>query len=82
LMNDPLLKVLWAFAKPTADGLPRVKFKGTEFVFVGEDDRSDGAIATPEAYEAGDTSYAHLFEDGLIRRFQTVIGTKDDLEWL
>ena len=51
-----------------------VKFQGREYVLV------NGAIATVEAFEAGEASYAHLCPDGVIRRFNQPIGVEADLE--
>lgn len=54
----------------------RLRFRGNEYIFV------QGAIMTPEAYANFDDSYAHLFDDGKIKRYGEVIGTVEDIEWL
>ena len=59
---------------------PRVKFQGEEFILVG--DENDCAITTKYLYENCLTSYAHLFPDGNIKRFDVIIGTKEDLLYL
>lgn len=69
----PELPFMAALLEPSADGFPRVRFQGAEYIMVGE------AITTPELYEAGECSFAHLCGDGLIRRFREVIGRKEDL---
>jgi hypothetical protein len=56
-----------------------VRFKGTIYVLVGDDDGS-GAIATKEDYENGEVSFAHLMPDGRILRYNEQIGTSADLE--
>lgn len=60
---------------------PRIRFKGKEYLFIGDEERTDGAIATEEQYANFETSFAHL-EDDKVMRFQEVIGTKNDIEWL
>jgi len=54
----------------------RLRLLGREYIFV------DGAIATESAYEAGEVSFAHLCEDGKVRRFGYVIADESDIEWL
>lgn len=62
---------------------PRLCFQGQEYILVNStgNDR-EGAITTAEWFENGEASYAHLFGDGTIMRFQEVIGTREDIEWL
>jgi hypothetical protein len=42
---------------------------------------SDGAITTPDDYAAGIASYAHLYPDGIVRRFGEEIGRIEDIEF-
>ena len=60
----------------------RIKLHGNEYVFTGATLEEGGAIATEQVYKAGECSYAHLFEDGTILRFQEQIGTVQDIEVL
>jgi hypothetical protein len=63
--------------------LPRLRFRGTEYVLVNDDgNRREGAITTRDAYEAFDESFAHLFASGAIKRHGTVIGHVEDIEWI
>ena len=59
----------------------RVTFKGTEYLFTGDNLDTHGAITTPEAYAAGTVSFAHYFpqDGGVIMRWQEIIGTKVNL---
>ena len=61
--------------------VPQVRLHGETYIFIG-DPGIDGAIAKPEEYAHGRPSYAHLYEDGRVRRFGEVIATTEDLEWL
>lgn len=56
------------------DGDRWIRFQGKKYVKIG------GAIATQDAFESGECSYAHLFSDGKIRRHGDVIGTESDIE--
>jgi hypothetical protein len=61
----------------------KIRFKGDAYFFIsrhGDDLNAGGAIATEEQFVNGLTSYAHLFRDGVIRRFKLPIGTIADLE--
>lgn len=51
-------------------------FEGLALIMVG------GAITTVERYGACEMSFCHLFEDGMIRRFEQVIGSFADIEVL
>lgn len=63
--------------KPTEkDERQFIRFQGQKFVLV------EGAIAYEEDYEEFRPSYAHLFEDGNIKRFGKIIGTKADIEFI
>jgi hypothetical protein len=66
----------WPSLLDSKADFPKVRFQGKEYIFV------DGAITTKEAYLNFDESYAHLYEDGAIRRYGQQIGTKEDLEFL
>lgn len=59
----------------------KILFKGDPFLFIG-DTPSDGAIATEEQFENFLPSYAHLFPDGTVKRYNVVIGTRDDIQFL
>lgn len=59
-----------------------IRFQGEEYLFVGNPERTRGAIATEEQYENFQDSYAHLCADGKIYRYRGVIGLIDDIEWL
>lgn len=56
--------------------MKRIRFQGQEYILVG------GAITTEEAFYNGEMGYAHLGEDGLVRRFHSIIGSKNDIEIL
>ena len=60
--------------------IQRITFKGQPFLLIPIFD--GGAIATPEAYESFEESYAHLFADGSVLRHGVPIGTRDDIEVL
>lgn len=64
------------------DKLIKIKFKGEDYVFVGDSELMNGAIATKEDFESFNPSYAHLYEDGVVRRFGNPIGTKEDIKVL
>lgn len=51
----------------------KIVFEGKDFILV------DGAITTKERFENGTVSFGHLYVDGTIKRFNKVIGTKDDI---
>lgn len=56
-----------------------IKFKDKDFLLVGD---TDGAIALREDYESFLPSYAHLFPNGKIMRYQHCIGTRDDIQFI
>lgn len=58
-----------------------IRFKGEPFIHVGEDE-TEGPISTPEQFEQGLCSHAHLLGDGRVMRFKIQIGTREDIEWL
>lgn len=64
----------------SAEGNPRIRFQGREYILIGE--AADAAITTPELFQAGECSYAHCYPDGLVRRFGEVIGRVDEIEHL
>lgn len=64
--------------KVIEDGNHEIEFQGKEYLLIGT--LKDGAIATREDYENFNPSYAHLFSDGLIKRYFCVIGTVDDIK--
>lgn len=59
----------------------QIKFKGEVYLLIGDLDKG-GSITTKEAYENFEISYAHLFSDGRVMRFNEQIGTRDDIEIL
>jgi len=60
----------------------RIRFKGRDDLYlIGGDLEEGGAIATKEQFESGAMSYAHLCEDGIVRRFNQEIGTREDIEF-
>jgi len=63
------------FTKGELSKMEMIKFKGKNYVLI------EGALTTKEAYKNGRASYAHLFEDGKVRRFGEVIGSKEDIEF-
>lgn len=54
----------------------QIKFQGKVYLLV------EGAITPQKDHENGVLSYAHLFDSGDIKRFNKVIGHKDDIEFL
>ena len=76
-MKNPL-GPLASICKPDASTEKQIRFKGKAYVLVG-DMKFGGAIATREQYENGKCSFAHLCPDGLIRRFNEIIGTRDEI---
>lgn len=65
--------------------VPVVEFKGDEYILISDSPvlkKAHGAMTTPELFRHGKMSYAHLGEDGVIRRFHTEIGTREDLRLL
>ena len=62
----------------------KIRFKGKEYFLVhGEGfGMNEGAMATKKQYANWLISFAHLFEDGVIRRFGEQIGTIEDIEFL
>lgn len=56
-----------------------IKFQDKDYVFV-DGPGVGGAIATLDDFENGRCSYAHLYPDGTIKRFNQVIGSVDDIE--
>ncbi len=64
--------------------MPRLKFQGNEYILIGEKvgGEWEGAIATQEAYDNFQESFAHLMPDGRILRFSECIGDLEDIEWL
>lgn len=71
-------EILFGRSSQAEKGILDVELFGEEYVLVG-DLESGGSIATREAFEDFEDSYAYLFEDGKIRRFGHVIGDVSDL---
>jgi len=59
--------------------MQRIRFLGQEFILTHP---VDGAIATEEQYRVGKVGFAHLFEDGVIRRYGKKIGMGEDIEFI
>lgn len=57
------------------DKLQIIKFKGQEFLVAID------AITTKEAYENGQISFAHIYDDRGVFRFGKKIGEKSDVEY-
>ena len=55
---------------------PRIRFRDSEYLLI------DGVIATCEQFENGHLGFAYVYEDGLIRRYGTVIGSVQDMTFL
>lgn len=58
----------------------KIKFKGKVYYLIGGDLENGGPIATRYQYEHGLLSYAHLLPDGQVKRFNEVIGTREDVK--
>lgn len=58
----------------------QIKFKGKLFLLVG--DKNNGAICTIHQFENFLPSYAHLFLDGNILRFNEKIGETKDIQFI
>ena len=58
----------------------KIKFQGQDFILTSPNDNSS-PIVTVEQFQKGHTSYAHLYEDGTIKRFGALVGTKADIEF-
>lgn len=58
-------------------GLHRIKFQGHDFLLIG--DLGYGAIATQEQFDDCADNYAHVYEDGIVRRYGRPIGTRSDI---
>ena len=56
----------------------QVRFQDKQYCLVGSLERA--AISTHEQFEAFGDSYAHLYPDGKIFRYDMKIGTREDLE--
>lgn len=59
----------------------RVRLHDAEYLLFG-DLATDGSISTADDFRAGRASFAHLFQDGFVRRFGKVIAERADLEVL
>lgn len=66
-----------------AKEIPKLRFQGKEYLLVnGDGNRNEGAIATEDEWNSFALNYAHLMEDGRVMRFGSVIGKREDIEWL
>ena len=72
----------------TADGQLKITFDRKHYLFNGSPDLVSGAISTADQWEnfrdPNCVSELYLFADGTIRRFQKVVGRKEDIRlgWL
>lgn len=73
------IKPLAEIFKLDASTETKIVFKNKHYFLIDGDLEKGGAIATKEQYENGECSYAHLYPDGNIRRFNEIIGTKDEI---
>lgn len=55
-----------------------IEFKNRKYILTNE---KHGAITTKHQYRHGLCSYAHLFEDGKIKRLDKQIGTIKDIKF-
>ncbi len=62
--------------RPDLSKTKRIRLFGKDYLLI------KGAIATQEAYENFEMSFAHLFPDGNIKRLNQIIGTEKDIEYL
>jgi hypothetical protein len=62
--------------------MTKVRFKNVEFLFIGDKDRKTGGLASQEQFDNFEPGFAHLYADGVIRRYGVPIGTREDLEFL
>jgi len=58
-----------------------IRFQNRPFLFIGNESKTDGSIATVHQYRNGLPSHAHLFADGRIVRYGEIIGSREDIEW-
>lgn len=59
----------------------QIRLFGNDYLLIGSLE-DGGPIATKEAYEKFECSYAYLMPDGKIMRFHEQIGSRDDIEVL
>ena len=57
-----------------------VRLHGAEYVLVKSSGETDGAVATREAFENFEISFAHAYVDGPIKRFHEIIGDISEIE--
>ena len=61
----------------------KIKFKGDIYYLINEDcNKKEGAIATKYQYENFEVSFAHLDDNGKIKRYGEVIGNIKDIEFI
>ena len=58
-------------------GRHRIKFLDRDFLLIG--DLSNGAITNQEQFDDFADGYAHVYEDGIVRRYGVPIGTRSDI---
>lgn len=60
--------------------MQHIRFQGRpNLLLVLPGKKCEGPICTPKQYSNGLLSFAHLYEDGTIKRFGKVIGKKEDI---
>lgn len=62
-----------------ANSYKEVVFHEHVYLLIASHGENDGPLATPAQYENGESPFAHLYPDGTIKRYGTVIGSRDDL---
>lgn len=77
-----ILNNLFNNGNPTI--IHRIKWKERELLLVGSwtAEYKEGAIATQEQYDNFEMNEAHLFENGQIKRFNQVVGSVDEIEYI
>ncbi len=58
--------------------LYKIKFGGEELLLLGS--KKEGVITTQELYK-NDRSFAYLYPDGIVKRFNKPIGTREQIEF-
>ena len=60
--------------------MKKLKLKKNRIYYLIGSLETGGAIATKRQYENGELSFAHLMADGEIKRFNRVIGRREDIK--
>lgn len=56
-----------------------IKFQGVEYLFTSDSLEEGGPLTTIEDYKQGLPSYAHLFPNGIVKRYNETIGCLNDI---